>query len=69
MDQPHNSQPEHPATDETTPGQPAPGTKDTDDLHDIKGVQDQGMLQHKKDADVRAKLIQTPAQGRRSGQR
>ena len=49
------------------PGQPAPETKDTDDLHDIKGVQDQGMLQHKKDAEQRPQLVQTPAKGRRSG--
>ena len=69
MEKPHKSQPEHPVIDETTPGQPAPGTKDTDDLRDIKGVQDQGMLQHKKDADDRGKVIQTPAQGRNSGQR
>ena len=68
MDKSHKSQPGHQPQDQTKPGQPAPGTKDTDDLSDIKGVQDQGMLQHKKDAEQRPQLVQTPAKGRRSGQ-
>ena len=68
MEKQHKSQPEHSDKGTTTPGQPAPGKKDTDDLSDIKDVQDKGMLQHKKDAEQRPQLVQTPAKGRRSGQ-
>ena len=69
MDKQHKSQPEYSDQGKATPGQPAPGRKDTDDLSDIKDVQDTGMLQHKKDAEQRPQLVQTPARGRRSGQR
>ena len=68
MEKQHKSQPEHSDKGKATPGQPAPGEKDTDDLSDIKDVQDTGMLQHKKDAEQRPQLVQTPAKGRRSGQ-
>ena len=47
--------------------QHTPGSKDTDDLSDIKDVQKEGMLQHKKDAEQRPKVVQTPATGNRSG--
>ena len=58
-------------SDQSKPQPPAqqgtPGPKDTDDLSDIKGVQKQGMLQHKKDAEQRPQVVQTPATGDRSG--